>query len=209
MSAFSHPRGSADEDPTFGNPEEGGGFQPTWSFPAAISPVDQEDALPYGYTIQYDDDADAGPYSAEPPQPSFLDNILNPIHTMTAQQPARFSNGYVDLTSDSPEVTTDAARKTRRESATPGPAAKRQRRNDGTAAAAEASQDATVEQIDLSDDRPVEEVLQKQREDAVKAQATPDDGEKPTSFNTFNCVICMDTPTDLTATACGMSAITP
>jgi len=44
-------------------------------------------------------------------------------------------------------------------------------------------------------------VLQKQREDAVKAQAKPE--ETVTTFNTFNCVICMDNPTDLTATACG------
>jgi hypothetical protein len=59
-----------------------------------------------------------------------------------------------------------------------------------------------VEEVDLTDDKTtVKDVLQKQREDAVKAQTKPE--EKPTSFNSFNCVICMDMPTDLTATACG------
>ena len=153
-----------------------------------------------------------------PPAPSFLDNILNPVETSSLGyhfgdssmsssrgqgRPARLSNGYVDLTNDSPDVTT-ASRKTKRESPTPGPSSKRLRRNDGTAAQPEGDSTAvTVEEIDLSDDKQtVQDVLQKQREEAVKAQTQPE--EKPTSFNTFNCVICMDTPTDLTATACGM-----
>ncbi|KAF1918275.1 hypothetical protein BDU57DRAFT_446410 [Ampelomyces quisqualis] len=61
------------------------------------------------------------------------------------------------------------------QSPTPGPSAKRRK-------------------LDLTDD--------KQRPHAsTNALTKPDD--KPTTFNTFNCVICMDMPTDLTATACG------
>ncbi|KAJ4351443.1 uncharacterized protein N0V89_006785 [Didymosphaeria variabile] len=153
-----------------------------------------------------------------PPAPNFLDNILNPVETNSfgyqfsdsnmptsrgQGRPARLSNGYVDLTTDSPDVTTARSRKTQRDSPTPGPSAKRQRRNDGTAAQAESDLPAAmVEEIDLSsENKTVQHVLQKQREEAVKAQALPE--EKATTFNTFNCVICMDTPTDLTATACG------
>jgi hypothetical protein len=59
-----------------------------------------------------------------------------------------------------------------------------------------------MDEVDLTDEKTtVQEVLQKQREDAVKSQAKQE--EKPTTFNTFSCVICMDQPTDLTATACG------
>ena len=59
-----------------------------------------------------------------------------------------------------------------------------------------------IEELDLTEQKtPLQEALQKQREDAVKAQAKPE--ETVTTFNSFNCVICMDTPTDLTATACG------
>lgn len=54
----------------------------------------------------------------------------------------------------------------------------------------------------MTDDSiPVAQVLQKQRLDAVKAQAKPE--ETKSTFNTFTCVICMDSPTDLSATACG------
>jgi hypothetical protein len=158
-------------------------------------------------------------YHAEPSPPahSFLDNILNPAESIFGYHPGdgsmssprgqaragRLSNGYVDLT-DSPDVAT-TSRKTKRESPTPGPSTKRLRRNNGAAAQPEGgATEAAVEEIDLSDGKQmVQHVLQKQREEAVKAQAHPE--EKATTFNTFNCVICMDTPTDLTATACGAS----
>jgi hypothetical protein len=91
---------------------------------------------------------------------------------------------------------------------TPGPSSKRVRLNDAsaatTAAAAQepASSDTKIEAIDLSDDKVnVAEIMQKQRADAVKTQTKPE--EKPTTFNSFTCVICMDTPTDITATSCG------
>ena len=88
----------------------------------------------------------------------------------------------------------------KRGSPTPGPSAKRARHGDGSAKPA--SPDARIDEIDLSDDKvTVQEVLQKQRVDAVKAQTRPE--EKPTTFNSFTCVICMDTPTDITATSCG------
>ncbi|KAF1967846.1 hypothetical protein BU23DRAFT_482071 [Bimuria novae-zelandiae CBS 107.79] len=116
------------------------------------------------------------------------------------------SNRFVDLTDELPDwATTARPGKTKRDSAIPGPSAKRLRRNDGTAAkGGNGALDAAVEEIDLSDvKQTVQDVLQKQREEAVKAQAQPAKGEKPTTFKTINCVICMDTPTDLTATACG------
>ncbi|KAH8722603.1 hypothetical protein GQ44DRAFT_741588 [Phaeosphaeriaceae sp. PMI808] len=112
-----------------------------------------------------------------------------------ASRPARLPNGYVDLTS-----TPDLPPQTRkRESPTPGPSAKRQRRESGNAATA---QPITVEEVDLTEDKtPIQQALQKQREAAARSQTKPE--EKPTTFNTFTCVICMDIPTDLTATACG------
>jgi hypothetical protein len=168
----------------------------------------------------------------EPPPPystGFFDHILNPAgldhgryspfawrpdsplaHDMPpttrarpqgSQRPTgRLPNGYVDLTStpDSPP------QRRKRESPTPGPSAKRQKREDGTAANTQGggAEPVKVEELDLTSDKnPVQEILQKQRSDAVKAQARPE--ETHTTFNTINCVICMDNPTDLTATACG------
>jgi hypothetical protein len=170
----------------------------------------------------------------EPPLPystaGFFDHILNPAglghgryspfawrpysplaHDMPpttrarpqgSQRPTgRLPNGYVDLTStpDSPP------QRRKRESPTPGPSAKRQKREDGTAAWTQGggAEPVKVEELDLTSGKnPVQEILQKQRSDAVKAQAKPE--ETHTTFNTINCVICMDNPTDLTATACGM-----
>ncbi|KAF2686901.1 hypothetical protein K458DRAFT_416227 [Lentithecium fluviatile CBS 122367] len=171
--------------------------------------------------------------SPSPPNPSFLDNILNPLESQfnnslryrvhdspprrrqpspivsiqssmpsarRIERPARLPNGYVDLTgmSESPEEP-----RRRRQSPASGPSAKRRKHNDGTSVKeANDTPEATVEEIDLSDDRrTVQDVLQKQREEAIKAQEKPE--EKATTFNTITCVICMDTPTDLTATACG------
>ncbi|KAL5392339.1 hypothetical protein DPSP01_000851 [Paraphaeosphaeria sporulosa] len=194
---------------------------PSWHFPAAH----RSDVAPPSFAIgsTYDPDRDESAYSFDnayhaapsPPAPSFLDNILNPVENAFGRsfgeggmsssrgpgRSGRLSNGYVDLT-DSPDVTT-TSRKTKRQSPAPGPSTKRQRRNDGCAPQSSGSSaEATVEEIDLSAEKhTVQDVLQKQREEAVKAQAHPE--EKATTFNTFNCVICMDTPTDLTATACG------
>jgi hypothetical protein len=153
--------------------------------------------------------------------PNFFDNLLNPAidddpafaYTNAApydmsssrMQPGRLSNGYVDLTSPHVDLTAPDSppRRRKRESPTPGPSSKRQKREDGAVAedSSNRSPAQKIEQIDLSQDDTVLEVLQKQREDAVKAQATPE--ETVTTFNTLTCVICMDRPTDLTATACG------
>jgi hypothetical protein len=115
-----------------------------------------------------------------------------------SQRPARLPNGYVDLTAtpDSPP------RRRKRDSSSPGPSNKRQKQEQGTAAKGEGAEPPDVEEVDLTDDaEPIQEILQKQRAEAVKAQEKP--VETRTTFNTFTCVICMDTPTDLTATACG------
>jgi hypothetical protein len=112
---------------------------------------------------------------------------------------SRLPNGYVDLTApDSPP------RRRRRSTPGPGPSAKRQKRDDGSGSAASKSPLA-ADEVDLTGeaDSSVDAVLQKQREDAVKAQTQAQHDEKPTTFNSLTCVICMDTPTDLTATACG------
>lgn len=64
---------------------------------------------------------------------------------------------------------------------------------------------AAIEAIDLTEEAtPLKETLQKQREDQIKAQR--EDAGKPLLLTKMTCVVCMDTPTDLTATKCGMSS---
>lgn len=169
------------------------------------------------------------PHAATQPHStvSFFANLLNPAlvhdpafaytnaspYTMASSRPhpARLSNGYVDLTSPHLDLTphvdltdftphvdlTDPdppSRRRNRDSPTPGPSSKRLKRAHGTAAESPTTTPpaAPMEQIDL---------LNKQREDAIKAQPRP--VETVTTFNSFTCVICMDRPIDITATACG------
>ncbi|CAI6332707.1 unnamed protein product [Periconia digitata] len=161
--------------------------------------------------------------SPSPPVPnnSFLDGILNPesqifgysviepptrsnltyqTHTMPPSRATRRSNDYVDLTSLA-EATTSSRPK--RHNSTSGPSShKRLKREDDAAAYVEEEDAKPIDEIDLSGDKDsVQAVLQKQREEAIKAQQKPE--EKATTFRNINCVICMDTPTNLTATSCG------
>ncbi|CAI9629836.1 l-lactate dehydrogenase a [Alternaria burnsii] len=147
------------------------------------------------------------PFAWRPYSPFTAESIMPPTTRARPQasRPDRLANGYVDLTSAPDSSPTGTARK--RESPTPGPSAKRQKRGDGSAAGVDdkVEEDEKVEkvdEVDLTEPRsPLQEALQKQQADAVKAQAKPE--ETVTTFNSFNCVICMDNPTDLTATACG------
>ncbi|KAL1626043.1 hypothetical protein SLS56_007017 [Neofusicoccum ribis] len=106
-----------------------------------------------------------------------------------------------------------------------GPSTKRAKRDDGssnstngrrrsgqhldasTSSAGNAAADEVeeIEQIDLiDDDTPLATALQKQRAEQVKAQQESQTGaDAPPRLTSLTCVICMDTPKDLTATACG------
>ena len=66
-----------------------------------------------------------------------------------------------------------------------------------------------IEHIDLADDNTtLAEALQKQRVEQVKAQqAVEPAADAPLRLSNLTCVICMDTPKDITATACGRSPI--
>ncbi|KAF3048434.1 SUMO-targeted ubiquitin ligase complex subunit slx8 [Didymella keratinophila] len=144
------------------------------------------------------------PVDAE--DPAFAYTNATPYNMSSSRaQPGRLPNGYVDLTSPHVDLTEPDSppRRRKRESPTPGPSAKRLKREDGNPAESSNSKspDAKIEQVDLSQDDDVLDVLKKQREDAIKAQAKP--VETVTTFQSFNCVICMDRPTDITATACG------
>lgn len=212
-------------------PHHAASYQPPPQPPRPLSPG-QSDPLYYGPSA--DRRATLNPFadhlhddSAPLAATNFLDNILNPAgydhnsflpysyrtstildgmppntraHAQASSRPARLPNGYVDLTStpDSPP------QRRKRDSPSPGPSAKRQKRDNGSSREQAKAEPATIEEVDLTDDKaPVQNILQKQREDAIKAQIPQE--EKATTFNTFTCVICMDTPTDLTATSCGMS----
>jgi hypothetical protein len=174
---------------------------PPSSFLDSILNPAEPSFLPFGYRRQ------ASPphrrRDCSPLVQSRSSHNRSPMSSSRSSQPSRLPNGYVDLTSE-PDTAPSPPPIRKRHTTTPGPSSKRLKRDDGTATKKETDtpEVAKIEEIDLSSDKAdLHEILQKQRVEAVKAQAPPE--EKATNFNTFTCVICMDTPTDITATSCG------
>ncbi|KAF2140566.1 uncharacterized protein K452DRAFT_230424 [Aplosporella prunicola CBS 121167] len=101
-------------------------------------------------------------------------------------------------------MTPPSANKRRRSSHnSPGHSSKRAKRNSDGTASRRGSKQQNVESIDLVDeDNPLADTLQKQRAEQVQAQGAPPT-DAPVRLSNLTCVICMDTPKDLTATACG------
>jgi len=180
-----------------------GGSSPSWGWPTDLDFDDAAfDAAFTNYT------------APSTSRPAFFNSILN-SNTETPEDSAgpsdmrprrasRLANGYVDLTSE-PDV--PQTRK-RRGSLTDEPSTKRRRPSGPTVnSTPESGRDAppnyeTVEVLDLSKEpQDIQQVLQKQRAEAVAAQKPEE--EEATTFNKLTCVICMDTPTDITATSCG------
>jgi hypothetical protein len=59
-----------------------------------------------------------------------------------------------------------------------------------------------LDMVNIDDDRKLEEFRNKQREDQIKQQ-NHEKAEKPVKLSDFQCIICLDSPTDLTVTHCG------
>ena len=66
-----------------------------------------------------------------------------------------------------------------------------------------------VEEVDLTNDglSDLSTALQRQRADQIASQKPQEEQNKPLRFNTITCVICMDSPTNLTATSCGKKTL--
>ena len=65
----------------------------------------------------------------------------------------------------------------------------------------DSSADKSIEELDLAEESTaLVDTLKKQRQQQVASQ---DDLQKPTKLSKITCIICMDAPTDLTATLCG------
>jgi hypothetical protein len=86
----------------------------------------------------------------------------------------------------------------------------RKRRDTGTGRSSRRAQGKPIVIDDVDDENNdaeagrLKETLQKQREEQVKAQLR-EEGAEPPRLNRSQCVICMDSFTDMTATSCGMS----
>lgn len=65
-----------------------------------------------------------------------------------------------------------------------------------------------VDLVDVEDDSQYEEFKAKQQAELIKQQQQ-DEANKPVRLAEFQCIICMDNPTDLTVTHCGKPLLLP
>lgn len=60
--------------------------------------------------------------------------------------------------------------------------------------------------VNIDSDQKLEEFRAKQQEDLIKQQ-NQEKADKPVKLTDFQCIICLDSPTDLTVTHCGKFTI--
>jgi len=65
-----------------------------------------------------------------------------------------------------------------------------------------------VDLVDIDDDEKYQDFKAKQQAELVKQQQL-DEATKPAKLAEFQCIICMDDPTDLTVTHCGTCFLIP
>ena len=130
----------------------------------------------------------------------------------------RIPNDFVDLTDDNADLDMPPTNGRRRPSHPPpsgsisSQGADRPNKRRKTAAGAEhqrsvKKEDSEIEEIDLKDvddDNGLSKALQKQQEMAIKAQRK-EESDKPLKLSNLQCIICLESMTDITATSCGKS----
>ncbi|KAJ5800056.1 uncharacterized protein N7518_002124 [Penicillium psychrosexuale] len=113
--------------------------------------------------------------------------------------------------SSSPPAAPDHATSSRHGQFTTTRGVKRRRNwndeHDGSFASPSAfSENEPIETIDMTDDSgaaALARTVAKQREDAIKAQASAESDSSLSALLSYKCPICMETPVDATSTSCG------
>jgi predicted transcriptional regulator len=67
----------------------------------------------------------------------------------------------------------------------------------------QASNVEVLDMVDVDDDRKYEDFKSKQQAELLKQQ-NQEKADKPVKLSEFQCIICLDNPTDLTVTHCGL-----
>jgi predicted transcriptional regulator len=60
-----------------------------------------------------------------------------------------------------------------------------------------------LDMVEIDDDQKLEEFRAQQQADLIKRQ-NQEKADMPVKLSNFQCIICLDNPTDLTVTHCGM-----
>jgi hypothetical protein len=144
-----------------------------------------------------------------------LDRAVSPPAEMPNPRTTTRRSSIVDLTSSPPDIrmATTRKRKAEEDAAGQGRAAKKTAR---AAKSGEASTSSSrrqslgeVEVVDLADvenESQYRDLAAKQQAELIKKQ-NEDEAKRPVKLAAFQCIICMDNPTDLTVTHCGMYSL--
>ncbi|KAJ5498877.1 hypothetical protein LT330_003952 [Penicillium expansum] len=116
----------------------------------------------------------------------------------------------ISLSSSPPNASTHAS-SSRHEQVAPTRGVKRRRNwsdehSDSVTSSSTLSEDEPIETIDMTDDSSaaaLARTVAKQREDAIKAQASEERDSNLSAILAYKCPICMETPVDATSTSCG------
>ncbi|KAH6680814.1 hypothetical protein B0J14DRAFT_634313 [Halenospora varia] len=206
----------------------GGSDQDSFSFDALLGPgpglraQEGYPSLPSNQQTRQPDRSAAADYriGTESPDPfedwSDLQNLdgISPVHSPRPQIATSRSrtttrrSSFVDLTESSPPHNTSEnmapSRKRKAEDAGEGRASKITRAG-SRAGSSPGTPKAKVEAVDLTDvenEEQYKELAAKQQAELIKKQQQ-DEATRPVRLADFNCIICMDNPTDLTVTHCG------
>ncbi|KAI9801177.1 MAG: hypothetical protein M1825_003451 [Sarcosagium campestre] len=165
-------------------------------------------------------------YSGPPSLFSSVRNSISPARTPSAhQQPiASTAARLVDLTNSSPQDMPSQLRKRPLSDSSPDPSRPSKRARQETTGPVVSSAASSsyryakhepktksttpaiqkieeVDLLDVDDDSGLSGLLRKQQEEQVQAQRRA--GEEAPKMSSLQCIICLDTPTDLTVTWCG------
>ena len=156
--------------------------------------------------------------SLTPPSAYMVDSDpdLPPFEPFTSSSQLSRSNSTMGPTtrrslkrryvSETPEPSSSTTPATKRRRRSPNTNIEREaqhgaRPNSVTDSRSGTSATAPIEIDDIDEDNVLNTTLQRQRAEQVASQQQHT--EKPLRLSNLTCVICMDTPTDLTATSCG------
>lgn len=143
--------------------------------------------------------------------PDLFLNFEEGSQPQSPQPPITRASSVVDLT-ESPPIDMEAPSRKRKTASEGSHTPFKRRRgatptgvNEGSNSQSMAPGDAEVEELDMveiDNDRKLEDFRKKQQAELI-SQQNREKADKPVKLTDFQCIICLDSPTDLTVTHCG------
>lgn len=145
---------------------------------------------------------------SDTPDPFEFIDLTPPRSSVQASINTTRESSFIDLT-ESPVQNTHENMTPRKRKADSSPgegrAAKSSRVTRATPAREPKVEEEVVDLVDIDDDEKYEDFKAKQQAEMIKKQQQ-EEATRPVKLAEFQCIICMDNPTDLTVTHCGMSS---